>query len=263
MLKDNMGNRGFSLVELMMTAVIFSVVSLAGFLLFSSGLTAWTTTDATIELQENLRSTIQRITGELQESGKDEFGDLKVSILDNAGPQNTDILRFSIPLCLCGRNPIDENGNVRDWGAPLRWNQTGCPLNFSVNGNNQVTICHLPNGDIALKQTLDVNLNTVDSHLVHGDWPGDCNACDPTINNNRWVEYALDPDGRLLRRVLNAGNNVVDSSVIAQNVVDFQINLSGINTTMARFTVKCEKNSDQNRRLSATRSAEVVFRNGL
>ena len=136
-------NNGFSLIEVMVMSLLFAIILGAGAMVFVSGQNAFSLTSVRADLQENARRTLQRISSELQESGRDSGGVMKVSILDGTGVNGTDILRFSVPVCVCGVSPIDTNGNVSRWGAPLTWGKPGCSTNYPLN-NGQVNICHNP-----------------------------------------------------------------------------------------------------------------------
>ena len=63
--------RGFTLVEVLVVTVIFSIILTAGFIVLLAGQSAWSTTDTQIRLQESLRQILQRVSKELQESGTD------------------------------------------------------------------------------------------------------------------------------------------------------------------------------------------------
>lgn len=251
---------GFTMLEMMISLSIFSIVSMAGFLLFSQGQSAWRTMEANVRLLEDMRKVNGRLAAELKESGYDENGVLQVVILDGTGVNNSDVLRFAVPLCVCGGNPIDEDGNVKSWGAPLIWGQAGCGQDYPLTANNKVTICHRPPGNPDNPQTLDVGVAAVNAHLAHEDWIGSCNACDPDNYSNRTVEYLLNNNGQLLRRVLDGTGNVVVSVVFAGNVSDFQAGLNA-QQTMVNYTVALSGTVVGNRTVNLTRGMNVTLRN--
>jgi len=118
------GKSGFSLVEILIVILILSIMISVMYLSLSAGRDSWNTTNTQIQLQESLRLTIQRISTELRESGKDENGISQVAIANNTGFNNSDVLTFSIPIfCSSTASIIDSNGNVANWGAALTW---GC-----------------------------------------------------------------------------------------------------------------------------------------
>jgi hypothetical protein len=168
-----MNRSGYSLVELLSTVTLLVVVSTAGFMLFTSGGALWSTVDTQISLQESSRNLFQRLGFELHESGRDSSDNLQVWISNNAGPNNTDIIRFAIPICLCGMNVMDENSEVRYWGAPLKWGSTGCTNTYTVDNQGKVTICHIPPGNSNNEHTINVSPAAVKAHLAHGDRMGD------------------------------------------------------------------------------------------
>lgn len=107
-----------------MVTLILVVMINVMYLSLTAGNESWHTTNTQIQLQESLRLTGSRISKELRESGADENGNSKLSISDNTGVSNTDVLTFSIPiLCETGGSVMDADGNVAHWGAPLTW---GC-----------------------------------------------------------------------------------------------------------------------------------------
>jgi hypothetical protein len=248
------------MVEMMVSLAVFSVVSMAGFLLFSQGQWAWRTMDANVRLLEDARKVTGRLGMELKESGYDENNVIQVTILDGTGINNSDILRFAVPLCVCGTSSIDEQGDIKNWGAPMTWGQAGCSKNYPLTANNKVTICHLPPGNPNNPQTIDVDVSSVNAHLAHGDWIGNCNACDPANYNNRTAEYLLNANGQLLRRVLDAGGSTLASVVFAENVTDLQ---AGFNAgqTMVNVTVTLSRVLAGNRSVSLTRTMNIFLRN--
>ncbi len=115
---------GFSLLEMLTVLGILSIMMGGVYMTFTTGQGALFETDAQIELQENLRFTLERIAKELRESGDNSVGTMQVTIGDNTGANATDTLRFAMPIiCQAGTSIIDANGDVANWGAPLNW---GC-----------------------------------------------------------------------------------------------------------------------------------------
>ena len=252
--------KGFSMMEMLVAVALFSIVTMAGFLLFVAGNNAWSVTDAKIQMQQNLRQALQRITSELQQSGEDSSHNLKVTILNGTGVNGSDILRFSIPICVCRAQAMDDNGDIRFWGAPLTWLKTGCGPDYPLNGNNKVTICHLPPGNPSNEQTIEVSVNAVKAHLAHGDRLGDCASCDTAVYNNRTIEYLINGNGQLLRQVLDGTNAVIHSDVFAQNISDFQLSLNGAQTIVT-INVQLQRNAPPFGPLSLGGSQDVLLRN--
>lgn len=181
-------HHGFSLVEMLIVALLLSIVLAAGSMVFVAGQNTFSLTSVRADLQENCRRSLQRISLELQGSGRDGNGILKVSLLDGAGVNGTDILRFSVPLCICGVSAIDSNGDVNRWGAPLVWGQAGCSTDYPVDNNGKVDICHYPPGNPDNPQDLNVSPDAIKAHLAHGDYLGACGGCDPNAYTNRTIE---------------------------------------------------------------------------
>ncbi len=251
--------QGFTLLELIVATAIFSVMLAGMVAALIAGQSAWSTTDTKIRLQENLRQTLQRISSELEESGADGNDVPQVVISNGGGASNTDVIRFSIPLCVCGSSPLDGNSNVTYWGAPLTWGMTNCPgESLPVKTNSKVDICHFPPGNPNNPQSLDVAAAAVPAHLSHGDWLGTCAPC--SITNNKFIEYRINAGGQLLRRVLNDAAAVVKEEIFAGNISDFQAVLSG-DQKMVVLTVSTAANTHQNRQITASYSVNVYLRN--
>ncbi len=253
-------NKGFSIIELMVVVFLFTIISSAGSMLLLAGQSAWTVTDAHIQMRSSLSRILQYISSELQESGTDSAGALQVTILDNVGLNNTDILRFSVPICPCGIGPIDTNGDTRSWGAPLTWGQAGCGDDYPVGVNNKVTICHVPPGNPNNTQTINVSVNAVKTHLAHDDWVGDCNSCTPVNYTNRFVEYRLGANTTLLRRVLDGSLAMINETTVAENVTNLQANFNA-GRTVVTVNLTLIRSALQNRQVTKTGSAEIYLRN--
>ncbi len=250
---------GFTLVEVMMVTLLFSIIVAAGSMVFISSGSIWSVMGANIRMQENLRRMMQRVSAELQESGTNSAGVFQVVVSDNTGLNSSDILRFSIPICPCGVQPMDITGNVYAWGAPLKWGQSGCSENYTVGSNGKVDICHLPPGNPNNAHTLNVSENAVKSHLAHGDWIGDCDLCDPENYENRFIEYRIAAGNRLMRRVLRTNLSLISEDVLVDSVADFQVAVTG--QTMVRLSVDLAQTASQNREVTLTDSVDVFLRN--
>ncbi len=245
---------GFTLVEIMMVTLLFSTVVAAGSMVFISGQSIWSVMDSNIRMQENLRRMLQRVSAELQESSEPQ-----VVVSDNEGVNGSDILRFAIPVCPCGVQPMDSAGDVYAWGAPLQWGRSGCDANYTVNVNGKVDVCHLPPGHPENAHTLSVSENAVKSHLAHGDWIGDCDACNPASYDNRFIEYRIASDNRFMRRVLEADLSVISQEVVADSVEDFQVSVT--DPTLVDLTASLSQSASQNRAVEIADSVKVFLRN--
>lgn len=114
-----LNHKGLSLVEVMVTTLLMASLFGGGYLLLSTGQATWFTTDVQIQLQENLRKSIERLLVELRQTNSGQS-----QIFDGIGPGSSDSIRFSIPVvCHAGDNLINSSGDVAYWRAPLTW---GC-----------------------------------------------------------------------------------------------------------------------------------------
>ncbi len=213
---------GFTFVELMVVVAIFSIMLAGGFMLVSSGQNAWQITDAQIQLQDNLRQILVKVSRELRETGSyyDEVLDqdiMQFSINNNAGVNGSDILKFSMPvLCQSGMNVMDSNADVAYWGAPLTW---GCTDSTCMDQNN------------------------------------DCATVE-----YKYIEYRLNSDNQLVRRVLNSVEALVREDIFAENITDFQTSLNPEQTVIT-MTATGSTNTAFNRQITAASSLNVYLRN--
>lgn len=209
--------KGFSLVELMIVVAIFVAMMTAVYAMLTQGQSAWLTTDVQVQLQQDLRQTVEKISKELRETGSDSGGTMQVTIFDGTGAGGSDILRFSMPvICQTGGSVINESGDVANWGAPLTW---GCSESSCMDADD---------------------------------------AC--LTVEYKYVEYRIDADNQLLRRVLDASAATVRQDIFAQNITDMQAVLSG-NQNRITLTVTAQRSTDLNRLLSSSQTMEIFLRN--
>lgn len=255
-----MNRQGFSLTEVIVVQALLILVGTAGAMLLTTGQSSWTETKANVTLQENMRRIFRYISTELQASGLNSAGVLQVTVEDNTGFNNTDVIRFAIPVCPCGGDPMDSSGDVAHWGAPLQWGQNGCGAAYTVDNNQQVTICHLPSSNPTNRQTINVNENAVQAHMAHGDWLGACDQCDPDNYAGRFIEYrVIDGNGTMVRRALDVNLNTLTERVVGRNVTDFQVTLNGTETASVNVTLQTK--AWRGRLKTLADSMEVFLRN--
>jgi len=87
------------------------------------------------------------------------------------------------------------------------------------------------------------------------DGDDDCSTVD-----YKFVEYKMDGNNQLLRRVLNPALTAVREDVFAENVTDFQVVL-GADSNLATLTVTVSRDTESNRTITSTESINVFFRN--
>jgi prepilin-type N-terminal cleavage/methylation domain-containing protein len=251
----------FTFIEAVIVMAIFSVLMGAASLTLLSSQSVWTTLDTQIQLQENLRNTMDRVSKELRQTGSDGAGVMRLTVSDGTGVGGSDVIRFSIPVCVCSNIAINASGDVANWGAPLVWGSVSCvtDVNTIVPGaNGKVDICHLPPGNPGNTQDLNVALSAVSAHLAHGDWVGACAPC--TTANNKFIEYKLNAQNQLVRRVLDGGSALVREDVFAQNITDFQVRLNA-EQDVATMVVTAFRETFFNRAMTRTNSMDVVLSN--
>ncbi len=250
---------GFSLTELMVVTGLLVIIFAAGHMALLSSQSAWSTTDSQIGMQESIRQTLMRISTELKQTGTDSVGAAQYSVLNGAGPNGSDVIRFSVPLCLCAGDVMDASGDVSTWGAPLSWGNNGCSEKVRLNQNNLVDMCHITGGDPNIQTSSEITSVNVQTHLDHGDWMGDCTTCN-TINK-KFIEYRINSDGELLRRVLNdSASTVIAEDIFAKNLTDFQATLNG-DQTIITLNLSLSDTALQGRQLTDSRSLKVFLKN--
>ncbi len=237
-----MNNKGFTLVEILVVTLIFSFIVAGTFMTMHSGQEAWRQDETQIQLQDDMRQAIARISSELRLSGS--YSDqsitcpathnttLYVGVTDAGGMGTTDVITFSIPVvCESTGSIMDANGNVAYWRAPLTW---GC----------------------------------TDSSCMDAD-----DNC--ATNDYDEIEYRVRNDSNLVRRVLQPDGTVVRTDIIARDVTDFQATLNSVEicqvgsglTSSSAINIDIQMSrrfiaSDNNSRLiSVDDSVDIAFRN--
>jgi Tfp pilus assembly protein PilW len=231
-MKISWDKSGISLVEGMVVTLILSVLMGGVFLSMSAGGNAWHNTSTQISLSENLRRTIERVSRELRETGyytPDPAGaplvrTMYVTIFDNTGFNNTDIIRFSIPIvCEAGGTVINASSDVANWGAPLTW---GC---------NDST-CMDADDDCA---TLDYSAV---EYLID--------------SSSRLIRRVLDDTNAAVREDIFA-HNVTN----IQAVLNANAGVPELHQAVVTLTITVAASSDQNRQLTQTATVDVYLRN--
>jgi len=253
-------SQGFTLTELMAALLLFGVVATAGTLVFMSGQNLFAVTSSQSDIQTNAGLTLQRVSFELQNSGRDSSNTLQVSIQDNAGTNGTDVLRFAVPICTCGTAVMTTAGEVNHWGAPLVWGQNGCGTGYTVDNNNKVTICHFPPGNPANNNDLSVSVNAIKAHLAHGDYIGSCDSCAPDTYANKTIEYSIDSGNQLIRQVLNSAGTAINSVIMARQITGFQATIDTAKDTVL-LTIQVTGKGPQGRSMTISNSTNVLLRN--
>lgn len=156
----DIGNKGYTLVEVMVSTLILAVFCAAGYTILSSGRAAWTTAETNIALQESLRKSFAKLPAELRQSDT-----AHVQISDGTGTGGSDVIRFSIPvICHSGDNVINTNGDVAHWGAPLTW---GCTASTCMDADDDCSttdyafVQYLINNGALVRRVLNAEGNAV------------------------------------------------------------------------------------------------------
>lgn len=135
--------------------------------------------------------------------------------------------------------------------------------NTGVNGSDTVKfsmpiICH--NGD----SVIDVNGDVTNwgAHYTWGCQNSSCMDADDscTVIDYKYVQYEIDANGQLIRKVLNDASSFVKQDIFAQNISDLQANFSADNNVLT-LTVTASRNTDQNRIVTKTDTINIYLRN--
>ncbi|MDP2938772.1 MAG: prepilin-type N-terminal cleavage/methylation domain-containing protein [Candidatus Omnitrophota bacterium] len=213
---------GFTLAEILVVVLIFSFLMSGLFAVLLTGQRSWHVSDVSIELQQDLRSSLMRITRELHQSGF-KCNDppactnttIQVTIAPNPDVINTDILRFKLPVDYNRDGYIkNNNGIVELWGANLTW---GCS-DFG---------CQKPKSP-------------------------------ESQNNNYQIEYLLDVNKQLIRRVLNTSSTTIQSDIYATNLIDFQASING---NIVTIQLTAEKKPAVGDNITSNLSVQILLRN--
>jgi len=193
-------NNGFSLMEILVVTLIMSMILGGVYMSLATGKDVWMTTNGQIVLQENLRSIMEKVSSELRESGSNGLGVMQVTLNDGAGLNNSDTIRFSIPvICETGGTIMDVNGDVANWGAPFTW---GCSdstcmdadddcltvdyqfIQYQIDANNRL-LRLVMNPALATVNTTIFGENIID---VQATLSGDQNVLTITLSAQRTTE---------------------------------------------------------------------------
>jgi hypothetical protein len=94
---------------------------------------------------------------------------------------------------------------------------------------------------------------------------GVCGVCNPDNVTNKFIEYLVDGNGRLLRRVLDLNNLVVKSDIVARDITAFQVlvdsAVSPVKHSTANVMVGAVKSLTRGRVATVTNNVDVLFRN--
>lgn len=215
---------GFGLVETLLAVGIMSGVMAGVSVVLGAGKTSWSNTDAQIDLQESIRRTIEKVSREVQESGTDKNGVIQVTILDAGGINNSDIIRFSVPIvCEAGTSVMDANGDVANWGAALTW---GCTDSSCMDADNSCL-------------TLDYAST---EYLIDA--------------NDQLVRRVLNAANNPIRTDVFA-QNVTDLQVwLNVDLVNPELH-----QRIVTFSLTVQKDTDENRTITATNSVNIYLRN--
>ena len=106
--------KGFTLVELMIVMLIFSIILGAMFAVMNMGKASWHSGDTQIQVQQEARKGMDRIVKELRQTGTSTI----IGVPPDGNLYNT--ITFRIP----DEDGIDANGNI-EWGNQIAYSLGG------------------------------------------------------------------------------------------------------------------------------------------
>lgn len=116
-----LGNRGFTLVELMFSALIFSIIVLSVYSLLNMSNVIFRTNDAYAQINHNGMQILHSISRELRQAGTDSS---RLVITTDAS--NNSVVRFQIPVDYDndGDVTVSSLSNAVEWGSYDQAGQT-------------------------------------------------------------------------------------------------------------------------------------------
>ena len=227
--------RGFTLVELMVVIVIFTIIVAGIFGVLYVGKENWYTGTTQIDLQEETRKAMRAIVKELRESGF-AGGTSKVNISGGGG-----IITFQVPVVPLDAadddgtlwndingddvrdanefiwNFLDANQNI-EWGAPLHYH---CRNPFCESAGVKYDTCHYSDYEI------------------------------------RYLASA----NQLLRRVFDDTGTQVKEDILANNISNIQFGGNGNPVSRINIQITAQKDTIQGRSMQLTLDSEISLRN--
>lgn len=140
---------GFTLVELMVVGLIFTLISLAIFGVLSVGRQSWCTGSTQVQLQQETRKAMDWMVKGLRESGSTH-----ANITESGS-----IITFQVPV------DQDNDGDVLDSSSDVEWGAEG-NLGWSIEyslSNEQILRKVFNNADPRVEQTSKVLANNIRS----------------------------------------------------------------------------------------------------
>lgn len=115
--------KGLSLVEVMVTVLIFSLIFAALFMILTGDQASWYTGDVQIELNQEIRKALLTINRELRQT--------RSSVISGVPADGNDYnsITFRVP------EDIDGDGDVISATGSMEWSDD---INYSLNANNQI-----------------------------------------------------------------------------------------------------------------------------
>ncbi len=217
-----MGRRrqGFTLVEMLVSIAILVVLTAIIFGFVLSAQAAFNNADAGIQLRNNFRNANEKMAWELSHTGHDGTGAAQYVITAGTGVNGSDIIRFSVPvMCDATSTFLDATSYPAHWGAQLTW---GC-----------------------------------DSRTTNVVGCTDANGVCSTVEY-KYIQYALNASGAIVRSVLSPALNLVASATIADSMTNMHFSVAGTELT---FTLSGQKRSMSGAMLTASTSRSVRLMN--
>jgi len=152
MKKNNLNNKGFSLIEMMVVVVILGLIVLGLVTFFTGGVKSWVAGQSQLTAQRNARQAIDRMVREIREGNSIESGSDDTSITIN---YLASFGKSSVTYSLPGTTTINRNGN------PLISNVKILKFSYSDTPSDSSSKVHiLLEVDVDNDDKPDITLNT-------------------------------------------------------------------------------------------------------
>lgn len=115
--------KGFTLVEILVSVLIFSFIFMALFAILAGGQTSWYTADVQIELNQQVRGSLSTMNRQLRQTRVSVISDVPAD--DNYYTSIT----FKVP------QDLDGDGDVIDSFGNIEWSEN---INYSLSEDGQI-----------------------------------------------------------------------------------------------------------------------------
>jgi len=184
-------SKGFTIIEVLVSAVVISLLILAAFAVLDVGRGSWFNSDVRTELRKEIIRAFMAMERELRET-RPVSGGPSARISLNYGETSSSI-SFQIP------QDIDGDGMILDVLGEIEWSGN---ITYSLNGNNEI-IRTAPNGTTVLAATRSITGLEFSRHRAPDDLPNDLLIINITAQRVSIIGRLAIETGQLIVRMRN------------------------------------------------------------